>query len=247
MPYKYGLDSPVEWANFGVTPVRGLCPYIAETGGLDGDGGCYYCYMKTMFKRFRNSKKPLDPTLRRDIKDMYWVPPKPSKVAVCLNLDLFHPSVPDKWKKQTIARTSLQAPDSIFIYLTKCPQEYNKFRFPVNSWLGTTWDGLEYTRGNIQFLANVNTQSIKFVSFEPLLTDPPENILKPFEGLLHWVIIGGFSDPHQRHPPWSWVNQLIKQAWSYDMAVWVKQNCGYFETIHEYPDNPEKEFSFHVR
>lgn len=240
MPYKYGLDSPVEWAQVGITPVRGLCPYISETGGLDNGGGCYYCYMKTMFKRFRNSKKPLDQTLRRDISDIYWIPPKPLKVAVCLNLDLFHPSVPDKWKREILDWSALQGTQAIRIYLTKSPQEYQRFRFPPNSWLGTTWDGLPYTEGNIDFLARTtdsNSHCLKFVSFEPLLERLPEGFLDPYKGLIQWVIIGFDSRRGVERPPLWWVSELIEQAHHNDMAVWVKDNTGHSAslTTKEYP------------
>lgn len=235
MPHRAGKS--IEWATHVISPVKGLCPYIIETGGLEGNGGCPYCYTKGYFNRFKNSRKPLNPKLRRDTKEMYWVPPKHSKVAVCLNLDLFHPSVPDKWKRQMIARTALQAPDSTFIYLTKRPQEYNKFRFPINSWLGATWDGLEYTSGNLQFLANVDTHCLKFVSFEPLLERPPEGLLDPFKRRIKWIIIGFDSTRGIEKSPLWWVSELIEQARDNDMAVWVKNNTGHSAalTTKEYP------------
>lgn len=246
MPTKYGRESSVEWADYGISPVRGLCPYITETGGLEKDGGCTYCYMKGFFKRFHDkSKRPLNPELRPS-DDMYWWPPRRTeslKVAVCLNLDLFHPDVPDEWIRtviQTCWERLYQQYQVTYIFLTKCPERYAAFDFHPNCWLGTTRDGLPYTEHNVQLLSQVNTtkEQVRFVSFEPLLKLPPAGILTPLlkSESRTWVIIGADSRRGAKKPPLRWADQLIDEAHFAGIAVWVKDNLGYYKEIKEYPE-----------
>lgn len=235
MPTRYGIESSVEWADMGITPIRGRCPYDVLRGG------CYYCYMKSFFERFhKDSKKPLNPKLRISA-DMYWSPrsKKPLSVAVCLNLDMFHPCIPDDWIRDVISLASSHQRHT-FIFLSKCPSEFPLFTFSSNCWLGTTWDGLPYTEHNIQLLSQVNCtkEQVRFVSFEPLLKLPPAGILNPLleSESRTWIIIGADSRKGAKKPPLRWADQLIDEAHFAGVPVWVKDNLGFYKEIKEYPE-----------
>ncbi len=245
MAKRYGISSSVEWADVGITPIRGKCPYAA---GADPKKwyGCEYCYMRQIFRRFEKSKKPLNPELRLS-DDLYWSPGsrEPLKVAVCLNLDMFHPDIPDDWIRKVIAEAWLFDRHT-FMFLTKQPQRYAQFEFLHNSWLGTTWDGLPYTAFNVEDLARVAgslaRSRITFVSFEPLLSKPPAGILSGLPNREedqkppNWIIIGADSRRGAKKPPIEWADQLIEEAREIGAAVWVKDNYyGFYKRIKEYP------------
>lgn len=74
----------IEWVKnpdgiqgYSWNPIQGLCPV-----------GCWYCYAKRIYQRFK-----LNPTLSH-----IWIKPpkKPSGVFVCSTIELFHPDIPNE-------------------------------------------------------------------------------------------------------------------------------------------------------
>lgn len=193
--------------------------------------------MVSFFKRFEHSKKkPLNPVLRIDEPELKWSPRQPGKIAVCLNLDLFHSAIPDKWISRIIIAAGKKNPKNTLIWLSKYPEGYLPHRFAPNSWLGTTWDGLPSTENNIKRLRmsnEYNRDLIRFVSFEPLLAPPPRIV---DEGdWLKWIIIGADSRKGAKKPPIEWAEQLIEDARVAKIAVYVKHNYEFYTEIEEYP------------
>jgi protein gp37 len=75
----------------------------------------------------------------------------------------------------------------------------------------------------IEDLRACNAQ-VKFVSFEPLLSD--FGLVKlNLEGI-HWVIIGGLTGPHPFKPPLSWIENVEDRARETGVAIFEKDNLG---------------------
>ena len=217
------MGNSIEWGK-SWNPVKGLCPHQ-----------CHYCYMAGFHKRFN-----MNPELRLDEKTLTHIP-KGDRIFVCSNLDLFADAIPGGWIDRIIL-TLNKALDFKFktldydrfnlqyMFLTKNPKRYDYYTFHKRCWIGTTWDGLPFTKDNINILQSVEGIN-KFVSFEPLLASP--------EGLnvegISWIIIGADSRKGQPKPPKAWADYLIQQARKLDIPVFVKKNYGYPENIKEFP------------
>jgi len=159
------------------------------------------------------------------------------KIAVCLNLELFHADVPSVWIDRILDHVESHTQNQ-YMFLTKFPVRYSSFDYsdfswqPSNIWLGTTWDGLEHTERNIDLLALLDKNvAVRFVSFEPLLAFPYGVDLSNID----WIIIGADSRRGAEKPSLTWAEILIRQARSMGIAVWVKDNYGFYERIKEYP------------
>lgn len=210
-------EKGIKYLDWTWNPVKGKCFF-----------DCKYCYMKPLFKRFK-----WDETLRIDINEMLWSPRKPSRIGVCYNLDLFHPKVPGYWTRE-IVNVAWNNPQNTYLFLTKFPPGYDRFSFPENAWLGTSWDGRALTKDNGLILDQVDTPAgIKFISAEPLLRKPDFH-LDDLE-TIDWIIIGADSTRGAKKPPIEWAKQLIDEARGLGIKVWVKDNYGYPENIKEIP------------
>jgi hypothetical protein len=84
--------------------------------------------------------------------------------------------------------------------LTKWPEEYEEFDcFPDNAWLGTTWDGLPRTEGNLWPLKRAREAhgNLTWISFEPLLRRPEVPLgCESFSSSVRYadsVVLGGDS------------------------------------------------------
>lgn len=159
---------------------------------------------------------------------------KPSKIFVCDMADLFGAWVPDEWIEKILEIVKL-CPTHTFQFLTKNPQRLNEWIFPSNCWLGTTWDGLPFTQKNVAILIDkVQTDCIKFVSFEPLLA-PYNHSLSG----LDWIIIGELTG--QEIPSAKlgeigvWALELCVQAKELGISVFVKNRLANIIKSREFP------------
>ena len=185
----------------------------------------------------------MNPELRLDEKTLAHVP-KGDRIFVCSNLDLFADAIPSGWIQRVLSRLYIASEywgdwdyDRFklqYMFLTKNPDRYKGFWFEKYMWLGTTWDGLEFTQNNIKDLFFTAKDNKYFVSFEPLLADPRgKNIsISAYD----WIIIGADSRRGQPKPPKEWADYLIGQARELNIPVFVKSNYGYPEKIQEYPE-----------
>ena len=220
----------IEWGK-SWNPVKGLCPHSSI---------CEYCYMAGFHKRFK-----MNPELRLDEKALARIP-KADRIFVCSNLDLLADAIPDTWIQQVIAaiykRENFRNMYDIrhyntskYMFLTKNPRRYADFEFPSYVWLGTSWDGLDFTKDNIEKMrihAPLNNKW--FISLEPLLADPQKAGVEILG--FSWIIIGADSRKGQPKPPKEWADYLIQQAREYNIPVFVKENYGYPERIKEFPE-----------
>lgn len=217
----------IEWAEWVCNPVKGRCP---------AEPRCEYCYMIQIERRFpwnRGKGTGYNPTLRLDEKALDWKPPAGCLVFCCSTLDLFHPEIEYKWIEETIRMIELN-PQANYALLTKWPEEYAEFdRFPKNAWLGTTWDGLNRTEGNVYELNRIRREygNPVWVSFEPLLRKCALELGYDWgagkEPYVDWFVLGGDSRPGANKPPDECADMLIQQAKRYGIPVWIKDNYGY--------------------
>ena len=210
----------IDYLDYIWNPVKGLCKY-----------NCEYCFMQRYYKRFN-----LNPEIRFDETELNTrFLNIPSKMGVCFNHDLFGEWIPSEWIYRIIKRTE-ENPQHIFIFLTKNPKRYNEFKFPKNCWLGTTVDGTPRTIGNLELLARIEHQNLKFISFEPLLAiiylrSIPTAIYSKFG----WFIIGADSNPGAIHPPLIWADMFRKLCIQLGKPLWIKDNFKFPIKVKEWP------------
>ena len=216
----------IEWTDYTLNIVTG-CEYGCDYGP---DG----CYANHISQRIYPEK--FKPTFRpKGLKDKdLGKVPDGSKIFLSNMGDSFGDWVPDSWIVPQI-ELAQKYPQYIFQFLTKNPRRYEGFLFPLNCWLGTTWDSLQRTRGNIDALCTLENDCIKYVSFEPLLGLGPNDL--PVDSL-DWIIIGEITanPDHESHKYVRyWAEDIIKQAQVLDIPVFVKNDLGAIFPQREFP------------
>ena len=127
---------------------------------------------------------------------------KPQGIFVCDMGDLFGIGVPEEWTRRilgVIDEQLMRPQKDRFYLLTKQPQNLIKFSpFPENCWVGVTATNAKMFRNAMFYLGNIEA-SIKYISFEPLLSsanapdqngDPPELDYNFSLNIINWLIIG---------------------------------------------------------
>ena len=217
----------IEWTDYTWNPIKGICPV-----------GCWYCYARKIYKRFKLLEKYGHGQVHRnglyfETREAYnQFPRKPSKIFVCSTLELFHPDIPDGWRDFIFAKIE-RHPQHTFQILTKLPQNIDR-PMPDNVYLGTSitspddFESRSYHLGKKEVKARV-----KFWSIEPLLGD----ILEPMldrdgswryiaeEEKIRWIIIGRLTGcGHKYDPKWDWINRIVSYARHYHIPVFLKDN-----------------------
>ena len=125
----------IEWCDYSWNPIKGICPVDCKT-----PDGKSYCYARKIYRRFMNDKYSdgslsfVDPFMNHPK-----LPRRPSRIFVCSTIELFHPQVRKKWRKDifTIIKKNREL---IFVILTKLPH-YIDGPMPENVWLGVSITG----------------------------------------------------------------------------------------------------------
>ena len=89
---------------------------------------------------------------------------------------------------------------------------------PYNAWIGTTVELPQY-RWRIEELRDIKTDSLKFLSCEPLLDDLGELDLTGID----WVIVGGESGNQARPMRKEWVLNIMHQCKEQEVSFFFKQ------------------------
>ena len=210
------LKSKIEWTENSWNPVTGCDKYSA---------GCKNCYAEKMANRLyamgqAKYKNKFQVTLHEQSlnEPLNWK--KPSKIFVCSMSDIFHKDVPFEFVDK-IFNTMKQADWHIFQVLTKRSDrllEYSKRTlWPKNVWAGVTVEHKDYI-SRIKDLRAVKAP-VKFISFEPLLSEMPYTDLKGIQ----WVICGGESGPHAREVNADWVRGIRDMAVNQNIQFLFKQ------------------------
>lgn len=210
------LKSKIEWTENSWNPVTGCDKYSA---------GCKNCYAEKMANRLyamgqAKYKNKFQVTLHEQSlnEPLNWK--KPSKIFVCSMSDIFHKDVPFEFVDK-IFNTMKQADWHIFQILTKRSDrllEYStRILWPTNVWAGVTVEHKDYI-SRIEDLRAVKAP-VKFISFEPLLSEIPYTDLKDIQ----WVICGGESGPHAREVNADWVRGIRDMTVNQNIPFLFKQ------------------------
>ena len=231
-------NESIEWAVWTWNPVTG-CKH-----------GCPYCYARDIARRFYPPEIGFNPHFWPERLGAPQNTPVPKStelkdrlVFTCSMADLFGAWVPQEWIDQVL-KAVREAPQWIFLFLTKNPKRYLEIEFPPNAWVGATADiqkraneALKVFRVLHQGKAKVPRPKVLFLSLEPLREEVD---LSPGVEVLDWLIIGGQSEssgePAQQ-PEWGWVEQILWRARETGKPVFFKPNL----TIQprEYPERSQ--------
>lgn len=162
---------------------------------------------------------------------------KPHGVFVCDMGDLFGIGVPEEWTRRILGAIDeqLMRPNKDRFYLlTKQPQNLMKFSpFPDNAWVGVTATNSSMFRDAIFYLGNVKA-TIKYISFEPLLTSANEPDQPQEAGeldynfslnVVNWLVIGQQTPVSAKtQPKIEWVREIVEAADRVGVPVFLKDN-----------------------
>jgi len=214
---------PGEWWDWSWNPITGckrLCDFNSD-GKPD-------CYAYKIYRRFGWSFEPaFHPTKLAEPRRLK----KPSRIFVCSTSDLFPSWIPYEWRAEVLASMIACRIPHIFKILTKEPEGISRIRsFPKRIWIGTT-----ITRQSETYRARILSKTCaktRFLCFEPLL-GPISIELHGFD----WIIIGkltGAKAPFEKQ----WVQDLVDEARSHDIPVFIKKNLPWHKRIREFPKEP---------
>jgi len=197
---------------------------------------------------------------------------KPRIVGVCFMNDLFGQGVEQEWQFAVLDQMRA-APQHVYLCLTKEPKsmlsvlwEYVNLQFTSlelasfatvprvqraieellpNLWVGVTITG-KVDAWRLEELGRVPAAH-RFVSYEPMLEAPPNQIVLQPSGILdypdpkgvEWIIVGAQTGPGSKQPDPIWLQDVIAQARYAKVPIFIKRNVNYHHIFHNYP--PELE------
>lgn len=184
----------IEWTDLSWNPITG-CRH-----------GCPYCYARAMYLRFGRS---FEPAFHPDRLGQPLTRRKPSRIFVCSVADILGPGVERGWVEEVID-VMRRASGHTFQVLTKRPDLYHLYDWPINAWLGATATdqrGWDLAADGLRDCVLRDPRRVTFVSAEPLLSR-----IDPGQWIPHWLIIGAQSGPGGRQPAEEWVAHLESRA-----------------------------------
>lgn len=199
----------IEWCDYSINPVKGLCPM-----------GCEYCYARRMYKRFKwNPEIRFDDSAFRDIDRIDRK--QGQRVFVGSTIELFWDWIPEGWMKTILEYCHLYY-HTTFIFLTKQPQNLIKWTFPDNCWVGVSVDGIRPD----PFLDFAHVRAGKtFASFEPLLAPVTQHLHLIHNLGMDWVIIGQQTPVKKATmPKIEWIEEIIRACDKASIPVFLKNN-----------------------
>ncbi len=209
--------TPIEWCDYTINPVKGLCPMA-----------CSYCYARRMYKRFKWDESIY---YNNDVwNGLIELDHKPrQRIFVGSTIELFGDWVKEEWLDQ-IFRWVRGTPEHTFIFLTKQPQNLIKFSpFPDTCRVGVSATDRHMAHNAFKYLHDIKA-SVKFISFEPLLSwgnDPVSLQQSIYGGLTYagikWVIIGCQTKP-TIYPKIEWVREIVEACDKAGIKVFLKNN-----------------------
>ncbi len=199
-------SSKIEWTDSTWNPITG-CSKLSE--------GCRHCYAERMAKRLHHMGNPrykngFKVTIHEDLFETPLKWKKPSIIFVNSMSDLFHEEIPENVIVK-LFNVMEQAAQHTFQILTKRSERLfeiaDRLRWPKNVWMGVSIEAEEYAY-RMELLKKTQA-AVKFISFEPLLTQIDQrHSLKGID----WVIVGGESGPKARPMDKEWVQRLHRMA-----------------------------------
>lgn len=211
-----GSKSSIEWTESTWNPVTG-CTKISD--------GCKHCYAERMALRLKAMGQPnyvngFSVTMHEQMLELPLKWKKPQMIFVNSMSDLFHEDVPVEFIYQ-VFDIMRQANWHTYQILTKRGERLQELspQLPWNDniWMGVTVESSKYV-SRIDNLCSTGAK-IKFVSFEPLLSEITELNLRGID----WAIVGGESGPGARPMKEEWVLEIREQCNENKVPFFFKQ------------------------
>lgn len=209
--------SKIEWTEATWNPITG-CDHVSN--------GCDLCYAERLAARLQamgssRYKHGFRLTVHEDLFDLPLRWTKPRTIFVNSMSDMFH----ERLETDVIERifeTMNRAHWHTFQVLTKRPVELMKhapsLTWTPNIWMGVTVESNRYCH-RIEALQRTPAK-VKFVSFEPLLSDIPSSVSL---GDIDWAIVGGESGPGARPIDPEWARGIREMCRRDNVAFFFKQ------------------------
>ena len=201
--------SKIEWCDYTINPVKGLCPVA-----------CPYCYARAMYHRFKwDSEIRFEPSVFNDLPKMK----AGSRIFWGSTMELFGDWVDPEWMRLILERVKAH-PELTHFFLTKQPQNLIKFSpFPDNCWVGVTVTKPEFLFPALDALDSIQC-SVRYLSIEPMLApfDVPDLSLL-LEGSVDWLILGSQTKPY-KPPEIEWVEEMVEACDKAGVKVFLKNN-----------------------
>ena len=211
-----GSKSTIEWTESTWNPVTG-CTKISD--------GCKHCYAERMALRLKAMGQPnyvngFSVTLHEQMLELPLKWKKPQMIFVNSMSDLFHEEVPAEFIHR-VFDVMQQAHWHTYQVLTKRAERLQELSPQLtwndNIWMGVTVESAKYI-GRIENLRQTGAK-IKFVSFEPLLSEITDLDLRG----INWAIVGGESGPGARPMEEEWVLEIRQQCSENNVPFFFKQ------------------------
>jgi len=187
-------------------------------------GGCSYCYAKKLNDRFKFIPDWTKPQFFPERLNEPLKVKKPSTIFVGSMCDIFSKGVQIEWLDSIIDITK-KCQQHKFMFLTKKPDFYHDYTWPMNCWLGATVEHSNNFKmivrlSEIRSIADIGINKT-FLSIEP--------IMGIFEGLelnlFDLIIVGADSSRDAEIPPIEWIKSI------HHHNIWYKKNI-----IKYYPE-----------
>jgi protein gp37 len=223
-------DNAIDWAKWTWNPVTGC------------NHNCPYCYARDIAERFAGTPgfpNGFAPTLRADrlAAPLNGTPragddPRERRIFTGSMTDLFGRWVPAEWIEAVLG-VARQASQWEFLMLTKFPKRMSEFDIPPNVWMGTSVDCQARVAAAEAAFAKVNAK-VRWLSCEPLIEPLTFKRLERF----NLLVLGGASPSSQTPrwiPPFTWLDNLMRQANAAGCNVFLKSNLYLKEAPGEAP------------
>ena len=208
--------SAIEWTEATWNPVTG-CSKIST--------GCKNCYAERLAIRLKamgqpNYRQGFQVAVHEKALSLPLRWKSPTSIFVNSMSDLFHPNVSMEFILEVFDRMN-KANWHRYQILTKRSERLLHLN-PQLSWGRHIWMGVTVeSTDHIERIEHLRATSatVKFISFEPLLSPMPKLDLRAID----WAIVGGESGPGARPMDQSWVLGLLDQCLQAGVPFFFKQ------------------------
>lgn len=212
-------DNSIDWAKWTWNPITG-CLH-----------SCPYCYARDIAERFEGTPafpNGFEPTFLPhklaaplNGKPRVSDDPRERRIFTGSMSDIFGRWVPAEWIN-AVLDVMRQASQWEFLMLTKFPKRMSEFEIPSNVWMGTSVDCQARVNAAESAFEKVSAK-VKWLSVEPMIEPIKFKNLDRF----NLLVIGGASKSNQTPqwiPPFTWIDDLMRQAEDAKCSVFLKSN-----------------------